>query len=45
MIDEQSKEKNEKAGIKRKAEDALEVRGEEGSWGLRTWGGSWVGEC
>lgn len=25
MIDEQSKEKNEKAGIKRKAEDALEV--------------------
>lgn len=26
VIDEQSKEKNEKAGIKRKAEDALEVR-------------------
>lgn len=30
VIDEQSKEKNEKAGIKRKAEDALEVGGR---WG------------
>ncbi|XP_042641008.1 hepatoma-derived growth factor isoform X1 [Tyto alba] len=30
VIDEQSKEKNEKAGIKRKAEDALEVRGVTG---------------
>lgn len=30
MIDEQSKEKNEKAGIKRKAEDVLEVGRE---WG------------
>lgn len=27
VIDEQTKEKNEKAGIKRKAEDALEVAG------------------
>ncbi|NXW10496.1 HDGF factor, partial [Fregetta grallaria] len=30
VIDEQSKEKNEKAGIKRKAEDALEVGGRRG---------------
>lgn len=30
VIDEQSKEKNEKAGIKRKAEDALEVGGHRG---------------
>uniref|UniRef100_A0A8C0G036 Hepatoma-derived growth factor n=1 Tax=Bubo bubo TaxID=30461 RepID=A0A8C0G036_BUBBB len=30
VIDEQSKEKNEKGGIKRKAEDALEVAGHRG---------------
>lgn len=35
MIDEQSKEKNEKAGIKRKAEDALEVLG--GLLGMGMW--------
>lgn len=33
VIDEQSKEKNEKAGIKRKAEDALEVPGGCWEWG------------
>ncbi|NXV52902.1 HDGF factor, partial [Uria aalge] len=33
VIDEQSKEKNEKAGIKRKAEDALEVGGRRGQGG------------
>ncbi|NXM85201.1 HDGF factor, partial [Oenanthe oenanthe] len=37
VIDEQSKEKNEKAGIKRKAEDALEVLG-----GLLGGMGMWV---
>ncbi|NXE94676.1 HDGF factor, partial [Menura novaehollandiae] len=35
VIDEQSKEKNEKAGIKRKAEDALEVLG--GTLGMGMW--------
>ncbi|NWY20828.1 HDGF factor, partial [Aphelocoma coerulescens] len=35
VIDEQSKEKNEKAGIKRKAEDSLEVRG--GPLGMGMW--------
>uniref|UniRef100_A0A8D2NS84 Heparin binding growth factor n=1 Tax=Zosterops lateralis melanops TaxID=1220523 RepID=A0A8D2NS84_ZOSLA len=35
VIDEQSKEKNEKAGIKRKAEDALEVLG--GLLGMGMW--------
>ncbi|NXA59514.1 HDGF factor, partial [Mohoua ochrocephala] len=35
VIDEQSKEKNEKAGIKRKAEDALEVLG--GPLGMGMW--------
>lgn len=39
MIDEQSKEKNEKGGIKRKAEDALEVlgwaAGSAGMWVVR----------
>lgn len=39
VIDEQSKEKNEKAGIKRKAEDALEVGGcrGRGARGVQGW--------
>lgn len=43
VIDEQSKEKNEKAGIKRKAEDALEVGGAAGMGGGRGAGGKGQG--